>query len=108
MLNAVEEAGVRTPPFGGTPPPQLAAHLLAAADRLRPGRGHARAQVAREVQRPGAPALGGPDLRQRADPRARLAPAARVPRCVGPRPLPLAVPTRAQPAPIASANAGIA
>src|SRR5437660_345999 len=93
---------------GLAPPPQLGAHLLAAADRLRPRRGDARAQVAREVQRAGPRALGGPYLRQRADARPRMAPSARVPRRVGRRAVSVAVRARAQPARLAPADAGVA
>src|SRR5439155_753352 len=49
------------------------ARVLEAADRLRPRGGDAGAQVAREIQRSRARALGGPHVRQRADARARVA-----------------------------------
>src|SRR5205807_9431358 len=93
---------------GLAPPPRRGAHLRAAADGLRPRRGDARAQVAREVQRAGPRALGGPYLRQRADARPRVAPSARVPRRVGRRAVSVAVRARAQPARLAPAAAGVA
>src|SRR5207244_7530080 len=75
-----------------------------------PGRrgGAARAQGAREVERGGRRALGGPYLRQRADARPRMAPSARVPRRVGRRAVSVAVRARAQPARLAPADAGVA
>src|SRR5207247_1385703 len=85
------DAGLQPCRHGLAPPPELAAHLLETADRVRPGGGDAGAEVAREVQRPGARALGGPHLRQRADARAPVAPVARLSRYLGPRTVSVAV-----------------
>src|SRR5205807_2605569 len=93
---------------GLAPPPQLGPHLLETADRLRPRRSDARAQVAREVQRAGPRTLGGSHLRQRVDARPRVAPSARIPWRVGRRAVPVALRPRAQPARLAPADAGMA
>src|SRR5437016_12964259 len=64
--------------------------------------------MAREVQRPGARALGRPHLRQRADARAPVAPGARLPRHLGPRAVSVALRARAELAWLAAADAGMA
>src|SRR5204862_509032 len=56
--------------------------------------------------RTGYAGVGGPNIAPPGD-GPIAARAARVPRCVGRRPLPVAVPARAQPARIAAANAGM-
>jgi len=48
------------------PPPKFGPRVLEAAAWLRAGRSDARAQVAREIQRPRTRSLGGPNLRTRA------------------------------------------
>src|SRR5881296_3809667 len=107
-------AGARLDPrlpsgrHGLAPPPQLAAHLLAPADRLRPGGGDARAQVAREIQRPGARALGRPHLWRRADVHARVASPAGLSRRLGRRAVSVALPTQLQSVGFAPADAGMA
>src|SRR5213595_660359 len=93
---------------GLAPPPQLAAHLLAPADRLRPGGGDARAQVAREIQRPGARALGRPHLWRRADVHARVASPAGLSRRLGRRAVSVALPTQLQSVGFAPPDAGMA
>src|SRR5947199_192808 len=93
---------------GLAPPPQLAAHLQAPADRLRPGGGDARAQVAREIQRPGARALGRPHLWRRADVHARVASPAGLSRRLGRRAVSVALPTQLQSVGFAPPDAGMA
>src|SRR5207245_7748126 len=81
---------------GLAPPPELRAHLLEAADRLRPRGGDAGAEVAREVQRAGARALGGPHVRARPRARPRVAPAPHLSRRLGKCAVPVALPAGAQ------------
>src|SRR3989475_3104731 len=99
------DAGVQPGSDRLASPTEFGAHLLEAADRLRPGRGHARARGAAEVRRPRPCPVGGAPLRQRAHVRAGLAPAARVSRDLGSRAVPVALPTRADVARFAPANA---
>src|SRR5438552_9050836 len=63
--------------------------------------------MAREVQRPGARALGRPYLRQRADARAPVAPVARLSRHLGPRAVSVALGGWAELAGGAAADAGM-
>src|SRR5436305_1222563 len=93
---------------GLAPPAEFRARLLEAAGRVRPGRGDAGAQVAREIQRLGPHPLGRPHLRERAHPRARLAPGAHLPRCLGRCGVSVALPARAEPARVAVADARVA
>src|SRR5881397_1936718 len=97
-----------TPPPGVAPPPELAAHLLEAANRLRARRGDAGAQVAREVQRAGTRALGGPHLRPRPHAAAWLAPRSHLPRRVGQRAIPVAVRAGAERAGVSAPDARVA
>src|SRR5206468_1340759 len=100
----------RLPPRrpGVAPPPELAAHVLEAANRLRARRGDAGAQMAREVQRAGTRALGGPHLRPRAHAAARLAPGSHLPRRVGQRAIPVAVRAGAKRAGVSAPDARVA
>src|SRR5204862_3293237 len=102
------DAGLQPCRHGVAPPPEFAAHVLETADRIRPRRGDAGAEMAREVQRPGARALGRPHLRQRADARAPVAPGARLSRHLGPRAVSVALRARAELAWLAAADAGMA
>src|SRR5262249_2352244 len=79
---------------GLPPPPRLGARVLSPAARLRPRRGPARAEVAREVQRARAPHLGRTRLLARAR-GARGAPRPHLPRPLGQRALPVALPAGA-------------
>ena len=92
---------------GLAPPAEFRARLLEAAGRVRPGRGDAGAQVAREIQRLGPHPLGRPHLRERAHPRARLAPGAHLPRCLGRCGVSVALPARAEPPRLAVADARV-
>src|SRR5262249_13185854 len=91
---------------GLAPPPQLDPRLLPPAARLRPRRGAARAEMAREVQCAGPPHLGGPRLLPRAR-GARAAARARLPRPLGQRALPVALPAGALDALVAVPDAGV-
>src|SRR5881396_1115677 len=92
---------------GLAPPPELGARVLAAADRLWSRGGDAGAQVAGEVQRSGARALGGPDLRERPDARARVAGAPRLSWHLGVRAIPIPVPAGVEPARVAAPDARV-
>src|SRR5436309_4243800 len=93
---------------GLAPPAEFRARLLEAAGRVWPRRGDAGAQVAREIQRLGPHPLGRPHLRERAHPRARLAPGAHLPRCLGRRGVSVPLPARAEPPRLAVADARVA
>src|SRR5439155_13675372 len=101
------DTGIQRRRHGLAPPPQLGAHLLEAADRVRPRGGDARTEVAQEIQWLRARALGRPYLRQRAGPRAPVAPSARLSRHLGRRAVPVPVRARPEPARGAAADAGM-
>ena len=84
----------RLPPGadGLAPPRGTRCAPTGAAARLRPRRGAARAEVAREVQRGRAPGVGGTGLRPWAGQARGLVRRTHLPRQLGKRPLPVAVP----------------
>src|SRR5947208_12747984 len=100
------DVGLQRRRHGLAPPPKLGAHLLETADRVRPGRGDAGAEVAREVQRPRARALDRSHLWQRPDRCTPVAPGARLPRHLGRRALSVPLRPRPEPARLAPTDAG--
>src|SRR6266571_331712 len=98
-------AGLQRRRHGLAPPPELGAHLLETADRVRPRGSDARTEVAQEIQRFWARALGRPHLRQRADARSPVAPDARLSRHLGRRAVSVSLRARPEPAGLAAANA---
>src|SRR5215211_4990110 len=86
---------------GVAPPAQFGARLLEATTRLRPRRSAAREEMARKIQRRRAPHLGWAGLRQGTDADSWVPAGPRVPRYLGQRAVPVALPARDRPARVA-------